>query len=485
MSARYSIIGRTGRKLAAAAAIGGTLVFSAPFVPLVAQQSGAAQAQSIDGGGRARMNLAGRLMVLGQTVAAAACMMDAGYNMQHERDVLEEAHEDFTRLLWALEHGDMTLGIPTPEHKSAAVVAIREIHEIWEPMDASAIAMLEGDHPHEHALAIAEANQALLEKTELLASIIINEYADPFEVLLTDALAISLAERQEMFAEKLKREACEIGGGHADPAVIEDFKATIAMFGNTLTALHDGYPAAGIRPPPNDAIKHHLEQAMEEWTAAQPVMQAILDSAGATEAQMTELCKAAEGLDHRMHGVVIEYLLSVPGANDMLTGPLTTYADEVLRAWVTEPVMIDAIRAHNAASAGYDQATMAAMETRWEAELAAGSGPMMEEMETHPASVRLHELQAGTSDIVTEAFIMDLRGLNVAESEPTHEFWHIDQERWKNVIEGTSKGIYISEVHVEKDSETYQAQVSIPISDPDTLQVIGVATFGVNVQSMF
>ncbi len=126
------------------------------------------------------MNLAGRLTVLGQTVAAAACMLDSGYDIAHERELLEEAHRDFTRLLWALEHWDMTVGVPTPERNRSAVVAIRDIHAIWEPMDASAIALLEGDQPHDHAMAIAGANQALLEKTEFLASIIVNEYADPF-----------------------------------------------------------------------------------------------------------------------------------------------------------------------------------------------------------------------------------------------------------------------------------------------------------------
>ncbi len=65
-------------------------------------------------------------------------------------------------------------------------------------------------------------------------------------MLLTDTLVISLAERQEMFAEKLKREACEIGSGHADAAVIDDFNETINVFGTTLTALYDGYEAAGM-----------------------------------------------------------------------------------------------------------------------------------------------------------------------------------------------------------------------------------------------
>ncbi len=208
--------GRHVKKFTLTIAVGEALTLSAPLIHSVAQENGAALAQSIDGGGRVRMNLAARLTVLGQTVAAAACMLDSGYDIAHEWEVLEETHEDFTRLLWALEHGDMTVGIATPERNRSAVVAIRDIHAIWEPIDASAIALLEGDHPHDHA----GANKALLEKTELLASIIVNEYADPFEVLLTDA------------------------------AVIDDFSETINMFGTTLTALHDGYEAAGWHHAP-------------------------------------------------------------------------------------------------------------------------------------------------------------------------------------------------------------------------------------------
>ncbi len=209
ITSKKLFLGRNGKKFAPTIAVGGALTLSAPLLPSVAQETDAALAQSI---GQARMNLAARLTVLGQTVAAAACMLDSGYDIAHERELLEETHKDFTRLLWALEHGDMTVGVPTPERNRSAVVAIRDIHAIWEPMDASAVALLEGDHPHDDA----GANKALLEKTELLASIIVNEYADPFQVLLTDALAISLAEQQQMFAEKLKRAACEIGGGHAD-----------------------------------------------------------------------------------------------------------------------------------------------------------------------------------------------------------------------------------------------------------------------------
>jgi len=45
--------------------------------------------------------------------------------------------------------------------------------------------------------------------------------------------------------------------------------------------------------------------------------------------------------------------------------------------------------------------------------------------------------------------------------------------------------IYVSDVHLEVGGEVYQVEVSLPINDPESGERIGVASFGVNVQSMF
>ena len=86
---------------------------------------------------------------------------------------------------------------------------------------------------------------------------------------------------------------------------------------------------------------------------------------------------------------------------------------------------------------------------------------------------------------MTEAFIMDLKGLNIAESEVTAEYWHAEDERWALTIGNRSGDIYISDVHLEEGGHVYQSQISLPVYDPETGEIIGAATFGINIQSMF
>jgi len=455
------------------------------FIVSVFPGIGNAVAMVVEDGGRARMNVAGRLPILVETMAAAACMLDNGFDIDHERVILKEAHDEFIRMMDALQHGEPRVGVPTPEHRRKTVMEIEELRTRWAPMDSAIMAFLTDKPTHDQAVIIANQNQAVVTQSEKVFSIILNQYTNPFEMQLGDAIAVSFAERQEVFAEKLKREACEIGSGHADAAVREDFDKTIQLFEATMIALHDGYPAVGIKPPPNEIIVKHLEEAMIEWETAKPLLQAVREADRATEDEMVEIRKVTESLDHTMHAIVVEYLLASPGANDMIDAPLREYATRALAEWLEDPVIIDAIRAHNTETEKMTHEQLSAQNQQWIAELEAGSGPLIDKVLNNPASAILKEMKAETANIVTEVFVMDLRGANVAESEPTVNYWHLEEERYQAVSRNSEDMIYVSDVHLEVGGEVYQVEVSLPINDPETSERIGVATFGVNVQSMF
>lgn len=444
-----------------------------------------AAAKEAEDGGRARMNVAGRLPILAETMAAAACMLDNGFDIDHERVILKEAHDEFIRMVDALQQGEPKVGIPTPEHRRKTVAEIEELRTLWAPMGSAIAAFLTDKPDHDQAEIIAEQNQVVVAQSEKVFSIILNQYTNPYEMQLGDAIAVSFAERQEIFAEKLKREACEIGSGHGDAEVREDFDKTIQLFEATMIALHDGYPAAGIKPPPNKTIVKHLEEVMMEWETAKPLLQAVRETERATEDEMVEIRKITESLDHTMHAIVVEYLLASPGANDMIDAPLHDYANRALAEWLDDPVIIDAIRAHNIETEKMTHEQLSAQNQQWTTELEAGSGPLIDKVLSNPASAILKEMKAASADIVTEVFIMDIRGTNVAESEPTVNYWHLEEDRYQAISRNSEDMIYVSDVHLEVGGEIYQVEVSLPINDPETGERIGVASFGVNVQSIF
>ena len=79
---------------------------------------------------------------------------------------------------------------------------------------------------------------------------------------------------------------------------------------------------------------------------------------------------------------------------------------------------------------------------------------------------------------------MDALGLNVAASAATSDYWQGDEAKWQETFGNGSGEIHISEVEFDDSTGSYQSQVSLPIRDPDTNELIGAITFGVNVQSL-
>ena len=467
--------------------LGLALNIVAPFLPSaeVFSASVYAEAAATDGGGKARINVAEDLTIMSQSMAAAVCIIDLGFDLEHEIHVLEDARDEFNQMLHALEFGNLALGIPTAEHNSRAIRAIRAVHEAWTPFEIAVNAVLAGDHTAEAAVTIIETNGDLLEKTEYLVATIEAEHTNPSEVLLADAIAITIAERQEMLAHKMILEACEIEGHFSGPEVIARFQETISLFENSLIALRDGMPMVGVRPPPNEEIKYELELAWEEWLLAKPVLEMIHENSGAAREEILHVREVAEGLDHRMHIIVIEYLLSTPGSDDIYRLPMLAYLDNTLKAWVNDPIIIEAVRTANAEHGHLTEAQRHDLEIAWEAEIVAGGGPLSDRIEHNTASAFLRDRHDETEAIVTEIFVMDKSGLNVAESEVTAEYWHAEDERWALTVGDRSGNIHISDVHLEEGGHVYQSQLSVPIKDPVSGALIGVMTFGINIQAMF
>ena len=85
---------------------------------------------------------------------------------------------------------------------------------------------------------------------------------------------------------------------------------------------------------------------------------------------------------------------------------------------------------------------------------------------------------------VLEIFVMDNRGLNVAQSDVTSDYWQGDEAKWKKTYSVGPDAVFVDEVELDESSQTFQAQISMSIKDPATNAVIGAITVGVNVDEL-
>jgi hypothetical protein len=178
------------------------------------------------------------------------------------------------------------------------------------------------------------------------------------------------------------------------------------------------------------------------------------------------------------------WLLAAPVQANDFEVELNDLAAAKLRQIAQSPELVDAIRSQNETTASYDQAKIDELDGAWRAEAEAASQPMIDEALATPASKYLTAAREESKGLFTEIFAMDAKGLNVAQSDPTSDFWQGDEDKWTQTFMVGPDAVHLSDVEQDESTQTLQSQVSIAVVDPDTGTPIGAVTFGVNVENL-
>ncbi len=155
-----------------------------------------------------------------------------------------------------------------------------------------------------------------------------------------------------------------------------------------------------------------------------------------------------------------------------------------LSAWISAPVIVAAVQAQNADTAGYDQARIDTLDRTWRAEVGKAATPMIAPVIGNAAARFLREKIAQSDGRIVEVFVMDAKGLNVAASAPTSDYWQGDEAKFRNSFGKGAQGVDLGEVAFDESAQAFIAQISAPVIDPDTGAPIGAVTIGLNVDAL-
>jgi len=178
-----------------------------------------------------------------------------------------------------------------------------------------------------------------------------------------------------------------------------------------------------------------------------------------------------------------------------MTATSSTYADErlnklrliaelKLKPMVMESLVIDSVKEQNSQHASLSQGDIDNLDKTWRAETGSGSGDLIDAVLSKPVSGYLSDALEEQQGLISEIFVMDNRGLNVGQSGLTSDYWQGDESKWQETFNVGPDAVHLSEIEFDESSQTYSAQVSISITDPDTNTVIGAATFGVDAEAL-
>ncbi len=164
--------------------------------------------------------------------------------------------------------------------------------------------------------------------------------------------------------------------------------------------------------------------------------------------------------------------------------PIREFAESTVKAWVSDPIVIKAIRDQNKRHANLSQGDIDAMDKKWRAETSATYRPMIKRTLANNLSRFLAQVSKEQHGVVTEVFIMDNRGLNVGQNAVTSDFWQGDEAKWKKTYLVGPNAILIDEVELDESTQTFQSQLSMSITDQATGKVIGAITVGIDVEAI-
>lgn len=155
---------------------------------------------------------------------------------------------------------------------------------------------------------------------------------------------------------------------------------------------------------------------------------------------------------------------------------LSKYISERMKAALLAPEVIAAIQAQNAAHANLTEASIDALDRQWRAEAKTFGGPLVSGTMSNSASAFLRGFKAASGGVIAEIFIMDNKGLNVAQTDPTSDYMQGDEDKW---LKTYGVGAWRTFTDVPEDGVI---QVSVTAVDND--KPIGAMTVGIDISKL-
>ncbi|MCD1616902.1 hypothetical protein ACFSDD_11480 [Salipiger marinus] len=177
-------------------------------------------------------------------------------------------------------------------------------------------------------------------------------------------------------------------------------------------------------------------------------------------------------------------LLSTPVHALDVGDALGVYLDRQVMTWAQDPLLMSALEAQNIRHAGMEAAAYTELDQRWSAELGRTPAPLVDSVLQTPASDFLRARMEESKGLITEVFMMDVHGLNVASAGITSDIWQGDEAKFTETFAKGTGARHFSQIEFDDSRGVYQTQMSFTLSDPVTGAPIGAMTVGINAEMM-
>lgn len=110
--------------------------------------------------------------------------------------------------------------------------------------------------------------------------------------------------------------------------------------------------------------------------------------------------------------------------------------------------------------------------------------PFVNQFLTNDTAKYLQTIQAEGKGLFAEIEITDLKGVIIAETSKTTDYYQADEEWWQAAYEDGKGGVFQSKPLFDESSHSYNIDLSIPIRDKESGAIVGVVKSGVSILNL-
>jgi hypothetical protein len=158
---------------------------------------------------------------------------------------------------------------------------------------------------------------------------------------------------------------------------------------------------------------------------------------------------------------------------------VTEYVAANIKPWLSDPVVVNAVKAENLANAKLKNYEINKLDNGW---IDRSDKKLIDSKMNNELSTFLRKNKETGNGVVFEIFVFDSKGLNVGQSDLTQDYNQADEAKYWKTYQVGPDAIFVDKV--EKDGGKNVAQASLTIKDLATGEAIGAVTVGINVDQL-
>ena len=159
--------------------------------------------------------------------------------------------------------------------------------------------------------------------------------------------------------------------------------------------------------------------------------------------------------------------------------PVTDYVTQNIKPWLTDPAVVNAIKAENEVTKKLKNYDINKLDNGW---IDRTNKELIDAKMNNALSTFLRAKKEAAKGVIFEIFVFNDKGLNVGQTDLTQDYNQGDEAKYWKTFQVGPDALFVDDV--EEDGGKNVSQARMTIKDPATGKPIGAVTVGIDVDQL-